>query len=90
MGAGMAKHREPTWQELPLDIIMVEPNFLGTGTGAIIARFAKLKDAQAMQRCFWRKSLELRDASMQAIENLKPARRSIGKRKRAKQRQASI
>lgn len=71
----MAKASATSWQELPLDVTMVQPNFLGTGTGAIVARFAKLSDAQAMQRCFWRKNLELRDASMQSIENLKPARR---------------
>ncbi|MFI4971294.1 MAG: hypothetical protein ACHP7H_01330 [Hyphomicrobiales bacterium] len=75
----MRKPPETTWQRLPLEIVMVQPNFLGTGKGAIVARFAALKDAQAMQRCFWRKGLELRTAAGKLLANDKPARRTRNK-----------
>jgi len=75
----MRKPPETTWQELPLEIVMVQPNFLGTGKGAIVARFAALKDAQATQRCFWRKGLELRTAAGKLLANDKPVRRKRNK-----------
>jgi len=80
----MARTTENTWEDLPLDVLMVQPNFAATGKRVVIARFATTKDAQAMQRCFWRKGLELRTAAGKLLANDKPARRKRHKRKRAK------